>query len=1284
MKRICARFTLVRLCGLAALGLVGFAPGTKAADATDTNYTGALWLPEPSAAILRAAADITTNHYPDSDSATVDCRSVRVYRPDGTGACQDESFVKVLTEKGRRDNRTLSLNFQLPYNTVSVPLLEVIHPDGSVSPVDVAANSKEAIDESQMAENISDPNSKVLQVNLPKVEIGDVIHSITRTTINRAIIEGHYAEENVFEQGGYIRHIAYEVHAPAARPLVRVALRDPVAGTVSHSSVTNSDGSLTDHWEVTNVPRMFDEPDMPPYDSVLQRLMVSTLPDWPTVSRWYWNLSAPHLAAVSPEMLDEVNVLTNGAANEHDKIMAIFYHVSKKVRYMGLTPEKDRPGFEPHDVKLTFAKNYGVCRDKAALLVALLRTAGIPAYPVLINIGSKRDPEVPDPDFDHAIACVQTGPGQYQLMDPTDENTRDLLPYYDCNRSYLVCRPEGENLLVSPVHPPEEHMMRVATTGELSADGTLHAQAELSFEGVNDDAYRNAFVHMKPDDLRRFFEANLKQSLPGARLESVQVHPANMLDMSENIRAKLTFSARGLIAHGNGLALVTSPWIGGRLGIVNFILQGTGLDHRKYPLLTSTTCGLEESLKLKLAPEFGSAVSLPTCEPADDANLSWQEQFTLNDHELTGTRSLKLKTIEFSPAAYLKLKQALRTLEYDGRKAPILTLTDRPATDSARAMSAPNVAVASDAKILESTKTLTFTDAHHAEMRTHYVKQILSYNGKKRESELKIEYNPATQDARLIRGTVVSKDGRREEISPGEINVMDTGWNASAKRYTGSKFLVANLPDVEIGSTIEVEFALTWHDRPFIANTEAFQFPDDLAVKTLTVSVPAGMPLLTRVTGPEGVIQASQTQTRGTNTYVWTAKNVSALPAEQGLPPAWLWQSGLHLFAGDAKDYYQKLSDTLLARAAADTHAAAQASQLIANSTNRLAALRAIRDFVAENIRPAGPALLELPLDELSTADTTLADGYGHAADHAILLYAMLQATGFHPEFVLASDLPELKAVRQFARSYPMPTEFQTPLVRVRVEGQTYYLNDTDQYAELGTTPHDGNLAVLPRTGELFTLAAAKNDRNRSETGYDLAVTDTGTVRVTVSTRYYGTDYNAQKQYFAELPPEERRRYFQELVSGFSQSARPVGGLITQFETYPGLVQYTVEAEKYAVVDGRYLYFTLPFTPTLFPAGADRRQLPLYAPEAGTETLRADVTLPSMFSHVIIAPPDEKITAPGGRARLHSHGSGGHYEVIDTLEHVPAIIAPDAYPQDVQAEARLQEKSTRLFLLEKP
>jgi len=34
--------------------------------------------------------------------------------------------------------------------------------------------------------NIYDPNSKIVRVNIPEVEIGDVVHSVTRTTMKAA------------------------------------------------------------------------------------------------------------------------------------------------------------------------------------------------------------------------------------------------------------------------------------------------------------------------------------------------------------------------------------------------------------------------------------------------------------------------------------------------------------------------------------------------------------------------------------------------------------------------------------------------------------------------------------------------------------------------------------------------------------------------------------------------------------------------------------------------------------------------------------------------------------------------------------------------------------------------------------------------------------------------------------------------------------------------------------------------------------------------------------------
>src|SRR5579864_2807091 len=236
--------SLTRLfCSAALLWTALAAPAAGAG-----RYEGPYWTPLDTTQLVKAGAEITADKYPDSDDATVDKKMLRVYRADGTGESQDDTVTKVLTEKGKRGNRTLSLSFTLPYSTVDVVKLEVIRPSGEVVPVDVSANSKETIDDSQMAANIYDPNTKVLRVNIPSLEVGDMVHSVTRVTTQRAVMPGEFSDLNLFEAPGYIRHMSYEVRAPSDRPLKRIVLRDEIAGTVKYTSEKIDSGITVHHW----------------------------------------------------------------------------------------------------------------------------------------------------------------------------------------------------------------------------------------------------------------------------------------------------------------------------------------------------------------------------------------------------------------------------------------------------------------------------------------------------------------------------------------------------------------------------------------------------------------------------------------------------------------------------------------------------------------------------------------------------------------------------------------------------------------------------------------------------------------------------------------------------------------------------------------------------------------------------------------------------------------------------------------------------------------------------
>ena len=161
--------------------------------------------------------------------------------------------------------------------------------------------------------------------------------------------------------------------------------------------------------------------------------------------------------------------------------------------------------------------------------------------------------------------------------------------------------------------------------------------------------------------------------------------------------------------------------------------------------------------------------------------------------------------------------------------------------------------------------------------------------------------------------------------------------------------------------------------------------------------------------------------------------------------------------------------------------------------------------------------------------------------------------------------------------------------------------------------------------------------------------------------RYYGANFNEKNRYFSELPPEERRRYFQEIVSALAQGARAVGDLTTRFDSYPGLEQFTADVDNYSVLDGNYFYFDLPFTPSLFPVGADRRALPLFISRGSDYAVRTEIELPPGFHRVVMAPGSETLDAPdgSGSAKITSTDSAGKLVITDEFgnrarHHPPA------------------------------
>ena len=96
-------------------------------------------------------------------------------------------ITKVLTEKGRRNNRTLSLSFMLPYSTVQVVQAGSHQAQRRNRPRGRGRQFQgDHRREPDADEHLRPATARCCSVNIPGVEIGDLVHSVTRQTIERA------------------------------------------------------------------------------------------------------------------------------------------------------------------------------------------------------------------------------------------------------------------------------------------------------------------------------------------------------------------------------------------------------------------------------------------------------------------------------------------------------------------------------------------------------------------------------------------------------------------------------------------------------------------------------------------------------------------------------------------------------------------------------------------------------------------------------------------------------------------------------------------------------------------------------------------------------------------------------------------------------------------------------------------------------------------------------------------------------------------------------------------
>lgn len=365
------------------------------------------------------------------------------------------------------------------------------------------------------------------QLRYSSLEKGDVVeleYSITPKLRNSAY-SGYFGELVLFAGRGPAQLKRYVLLAPATQKVFVHAEK------VAPAVVAERDGQQVFTWEAHPVPALPREPHSPGITEVSPYVHVSTMGDWKQLGAWYADLIRPQFT-LDASLENELAQTIKDAHNDREKIAAIQEFVLRSTHYVAL--EFGIYSYKPYPVTQIYARRFGDCKDKASLMIALLRSAGIEAEIALVRTRSLGDVAAMPASialFNHAIVYVP----RYELwLDGTAEYAGRELPLEDQGALALTVSLSGSaQLRHIPVSRAADNVTRHTIRASVSPQGVIQFSGSTVTRGEDAPGLRHdlAVREQQLDMFRR----ELAEVFPSVQVDRVAVRGAEELSSTVSV-----------------------------------------------------------------------------------------------------------------------------------------------------------------------------------------------------------------------------------------------------------------------------------------------------------------------------------------------------------------------------------------------------------------------------------------------------------------------------------------------------------------------------------------------------------------------------------------------------------------------------------------------------------------------------------------------------------------------------------------------------------------------------
>jgi tetratricopeptide (TPR) repeat protein/transglutaminase-like putative cysteine protease len=570
------------------------------------------------------------------------------FENDGTGERDLSVRVRVQSEEGAQQFREIVFGYNSANEKAEVRSLTVRKHGASTANVRTAEAVKE-MPSAAVRDAPAYSEYKDVHVSVPSLQAGDVLEYQIATQVVTPFAPGEFWFQYSFLRDAIVLDERLELSLPQNRPF---SIKSPgfyqIAGKESRPARSGSldsrdfvftrsaeNGRTLFGWKRANLTHPSQEEQQAAKDqrATPPDLQPTSFQNWNAVARWYTHLQEKN-SGPSSEITAKTRELIKGATTDLEKMRALYAYMSKNIRSVNLS--LDLGGLQPLPPQSVLANGYGDALDKQALLLAMLRAAGIPADAVLISAGRRLDADLPSPaQFDRDLTIVPQN-GKIIWMDSTAEVAPfRFLPASLRSKPALLVSADGAGKLVeTPADPPFPSTQQVELECKLSELGKLSGTIHYSLRGDTEFLLRTAFRRAPGAEWNQLAQTIL--TLDGLRGEVARVTTSDPLDTEKPFELSIQFSQPNVLDWPNKKTRIALPLL--TIATPDPPTKSTQPVKLGSPLAVTTRLRLTFPLDFTVQTPVGVAVSRDYAE--------FKSSYRFENSTLIAERSLNFKMRE--------------------------------------------------------------------------------------------------------------------------------------------------------------------------------------------------------------------------------------------------------------------------------------------------------------------------------------------------------------------------------------------------------------------------------------------------------------------------------------------------------------------------------------------------------------------------------------------------------------------------------------------------------------